>query len=64
MPKIGDVSFEMDDLSEKGQRMTGDLMYLAKHMSELEAEIRLLSVARAELLSEIKKEFIKNDPFT
>ena len=64
MPKIGDVSFEMDDLSEKGQRMTGDLMYLAKRMSELEAEIRLLSVARAELLSEIKKEFIKNDPFT
>jgi hypothetical protein len=61
--KIGDIEFELDDLTEKGKRMAGDLFYSRKRSSELQAELRLLSVAQSEILLALKKEFTQNNPF-
>lgn len=63
MPKINDVTFELSDLTEKGQRMTNDFFYCRQKLAANEAELRLLSLAQAQLFSQIKKEFINGNPF-
>ncbi|MBM5802255.1 MAG: hypothetical protein FJ077_15860 [Cyanobacteria bacterium K_DeepCast_35m_m2_023] len=63
MPKIGDIEFEMDDLTDKGKMMAQDYLYSRRRLAELQGEVRMMGLAQVEILNQLKGEFTKNNPF-
>lgn len=64
MPKIGDIEFSMEDLTDKGRLMAQDYFYSKRRALELQGEIRIIAIAQSEILKGLKQEFKQNNPFT